>query len=64
LTSKYILWINYLAPAWSPLEAYPKAVYIVASSENPEGPFTVENEKANVAETGGGDFVIFVDPKD
>jgi len=59
-----VLWINYLEHAWSPLASYPKAMYIVATSDTPDGPFAVFNEKANVEVSGGGDFAIFVDPKD
>ena len=59
--NKFVLWINYLAPASSPLSAYPKAVYLVAVADAPQGPFKVVTPKAAVKTSGGGDFDIFVD---
>lgn len=58
------MWINYLAPAWSPLAAYPDAVYMVATSKSRHGPFTMVNEKVNLSVSGGGDFTLMVDPND
>ena len=60
-TRRFILWINYLAPASSPLKAYPNASYVVAASDTPLGPFTVVTPKAAVAVAGGGDFALLVD---
>jgi hypothetical protein len=63
-TSEYVLWINYLPPAPTPLKAYPNATFLVATSKTPTGPFIVVNEKASLAVKGGGDLAVFVDPKD
>ena len=59
-TQLYVLWINYLPPASSPLEAYPNATYVVATSSNPAGPFEVGTQRAAISATGGGDFDIMV----
>jgi len=61
---EYVLWINYLAPASSPLKAYPSAVFVVATSKSASGPFEVVTEKAAITESGGGDFTLMVDPND
>ena len=63
-TDKYVLWINYLPPKSTPLQSYPDATFIVAMSSEPEGPYQVVTEKANISETGGGDFTVMIDPKD
>ena len=57
----YLLWINHLPNASNPLIAYPDAAYVVASSDNPEGPFTVINEHVNLGISGAGDFSIMVE---
>ena len=36
-TSLYVLWINYLPPANTPLGAYPNATYLVGTSEKVRG---------------------------
>jgi hypothetical protein len=59
-TNKYLLWINFLANASSPLAAYPSAGYMVASSDSPHGPFSVITKHVAVANSGGGDFAILV----
>ena len=56
-----MLWINYLAPAPSPLKAYPNASYVVATAGTPRGPFRIVTPRAAVAVAGGGDFTLFVD---
>jgi len=61
---EYVLWINYLAPASSPLKAYPSAVFIVATSKSAQGPFKKVTTKASIAVSGGGDFTLMVDPND
>ena len=63
-TSEWVLWVNHLAPALSPLLSYPEARFVVATSARPEGPFTVVTEKANIEISGGGDFGLLVDPAD
>eukprot|EP01098_Paradermamoeba_levis_P007450 TRINITY_DN3081_c0_g1_i1.p1 TRINITY_DN3081_c0_g1~~TRINITY_DN3081_c0_g1_i1.p1 ORF type:complete len:284 (-),score=58.02 TRINITY_DN3081_c0_g1_i1:327-1178(-) len=60
-TNKYVMWINFLAPALNPLLAYPKARAMVAVSDVPEGPFVVVNDFVTLSETGMGDFTLFVD---
>jgi len=57
----YLLWINYLPNATIPLESYPDAMYIVASSKTPEGPFLVTTENVAIEQSGAGDFSILVD---
>lgn len=64
LTQKYLLWINHLPPAMSPLVAYTDARLMVAISDSPSGIFQVVTEKADIEESGGGDFTIMVDPND
>lgn len=61
-TDKFVLWINYLPPASSPLKAYGNATYIVATSTSPSGPYSVVRQRANVKNNGGGDFTLFRDP--
>ena len=61
-TERYVLWINHLSNATTPLAAYPDAAYIVASSSSPDGPFEIINEHANVAYQGAGDFSLMQDP--
>ena len=61
LTGKFVLWINYLPPASTPLAAYPHATYSAATADSPEGPFTIVTPKTAVRNTGGGDFALFVD---
>jgi len=63
-TSQYVLWINHLPEAPTPLAAYPHAGYVVATSRSPLGPFTVTTHRASVAYSGGGDLTLFVDPRD
>ena len=62
-SKEFVLWVNYLAPASSPLRAYPKAVFLVFTSQSPLGPFKLESGPtgAEVAHTGGGDFTLFQD---
>ncbi len=62
-TGLYVLWINYLPPASSPLSAYPKATYLRFASKSPSGPFTLvkNGADASVAVSGGGDFTLFLD---
>ena len=43
-----MLWVNHLAPAATPLESYPDARLMVATSASPNGTFEVVNERANV----------------
>jgi len=57
-SKKYVLWINFLSPARSPLEAYSNATLIVAISDTRQGPFQVTTAKANVAVSGAGDFTV------
>ena len=61
---EWVLWVNHLAPAISPLVSYPEAGFLVASSPTPEGPFTVITTRAGVEISGGGDFALMVDPND
>lgn len=63
-TGKFVLWINHLPPASSPLASYPNAGLLVATSELPDGTFQVVTEKANLAVSGGADFNLMVDPND
>lgn len=68
LTNLYVLWINYLPPATSPLAAYPKATFLRFVSKTPSGPYmpVQNNTAASVAVSGGGDFTLFfgADSKD
>lgn len=61
-TARYVLWINYLPPAPNPLEAYPRATYVIATSATADGPFNVVTSNATVEHTGGGDVTLMVDP--
>ena len=63
LTGQYVLWINYLPEASSPLSAYPKANYLRFVSKEPSGPYAIVSNGtgANVAASGGGDFTLFSD---
>lgn len=61
-TSEFVLWINHLPEASTPLEAYPNAGFVVSVSKSPEGPFRVVTARAAVAYSGGGDLALFVDP--
>ena len=63
-TLEYVLWINYLAPAATPLASYPHAVLMVATSNSSMGPFNIVSEMANIEVSGGGDFGLMVDPND
>ena len=36
-TGQFVLWINHLAPALTPLVSYPDARLMVATSSSPEG---------------------------
>ena len=47
-TGQFVLWVNHLAPAATPLESYPDARLMVAVSTSPNGTFEVVNERANV----------------
>ena len=38
-------------------------MYVVATSDTPDGPFEVVTEKASVEVSGGGDFAILIDQK-
>ena len=60
-TREYVLWVNHLPMASSPLAGYPNASYVVAVSDSPESVFRVVNKAASTGYTGGGDFTIFVD---
>ena len=63
-SQEYVLWINHLAPASTPLASYPDARFMVATSASAVGPFTVVTEKAAIEVSGGGDFNLMVDPND
>lgn len=60
-TAKYLLWVNHLPNDTTPLAAYGKAGYTVASSDSPKGPFEVVTEAAALSEGSAGDADIFVD---
>jgi beta-xylosidase len=59
---EWVMWIYYLPEAPTPLEAYPRARYIVAVSPRPNGPFHIVNSNASVMYSGGGDFALLIDP--
>ena len=63
-TKLFVLWVNYLPPKSTPLASYPDATFLVATSSTPQGPYTVVTQKANISQTGGGDFTVMIDPKD
>lgn len=64
MSGQYVLWINHLPPAITPLVSYPDARLMVAISPTPDGLFEVVTEKANIEVSGGGDFNLMIDPKD
>lgn len=61
-TRRYVLWINFLPPASTPLTAYPDAVLLVGTATAPEGPYDIVTKKANLSHSGAGDFTVMVDP--
>lgn len=61
-SGKFILWVNFLPPAATPLAAYPNATIVVAESTTAFGPFTVRETHATVAHKGVGDIALLVDP--
>ncbi len=63
-TGQFVLWINHLPPASTPLASYPDARLMVAISSDPKGVFEVVTEKAHLEIGGGGDFNLMVDPND
>ena len=60
-TGLYLLWINFLHDAKTPLQSYPNAGYTVATSPTPNGPFTTVTERANLRYPGSGDASIMQD---
>lgn len=38
-TGEFVLWVNRLAPAATPLASYPHATLLVAGAQQPAGPF-------------------------
>ena len=61
VTNQWVLWINYLPPAYkTPLAAYPHARYVVATADTPMGPYSVATANASMAQSGGGDFAVLV----
>lgn len=60
---QFVLWINYLdgLQCSRPINAYPTAGLMVATSDSPAGPFAVVPPRANLGVEGAGDFVTFVD---
>ena len=60
-TGKFVLWINFLPPAPTPLAAYPNATILVATSTDPSGLFTVVTPSANIEHKGSGDLTLMVD---
>merc|ERR1719348_443070 len=63
-TQEWVLWVNHLPMAISPLVAYPNAGFLVATSSTPSGPYNVVTERARVQVSGGGDFAVMIDPND
>ena len=63
-SGRFILWINHLPPAVTPLASYPNARLMVAESSSPSGIFQMVNPKAQIEISGGGDFNLMVDPYD
>jgi hypothetical protein len=63
-THELVLWINYLAPAKTPLASYPGARLMVAVSDSPEGPYEIVTDFAAIEASGGGDFNLMIDPND
>ena len=60
-TKKFVLWINFLPPAPTPLEAYPNATILVATAANAAGPFSVVTPRANIEHKVSGDLTVMVD---
>ena len=66
-TGEYVLWINRLPPASSPLSAYPHAMFLVFTAPAPTGPFKLVSNAttgASVKVSGGGDFTLFKEADD
>ncbi len=59
-TGLYVLWLNYLPNASSPLAAYPTAELLVATSSTVDGPFAFESIVTGLAHAGAGDFTLMV----
>ena len=59
-TDKYVLWINHLPDAATPLAAYHDTRYVVGMSDSKAGPFTVVREKAALSQSAPGDADILV----
>ena len=53
-TRKYVLWYNWYATLWN-------GQLGVATSDKPEGPFTIVNDNVKVVNSGPGDENLFVD---
>ena len=56
-TGEYVLWINLLYQSsveQTPLDAYPNATYLVATSASPTGPFAVVNASVFLQASGAG----------
>jgi hypothetical protein len=53
-TKKYVLWYNWYATLWN-------GQLGVATSDKPEGPFTIVNDNVKVVNSGPGDENLFVD---
>ena len=49
LTQQYVLWVNHLPDDKTPLAAYGRAGYFVATSPTPNGPFTTVREAASLS---------------
>jgi beta-xylosidase len=66
LTKLYVLWVNRVqrsGPFGEP--NFLDATYVVATSQTPDGQFTVVNTKVQTLEYGNpGDFALFVDDND
>ena len=60
LRSRFVLWVNRVKLLLG-LPNYLDSDLLVAVSPNPEGPFTVVTEKANVQHGNPGDFTLFID---
>ena len=61
-TQRYVLWVDFLPNASSPLAAYPKAELLVATSDTAEGPFTLLHSATGLGHSGPGDFTLMVLP--
>lgn len=55
-TGKYVLWAN-LVPGGD----FSESAYVVATSDTPEGPFTVASKDSPTRYAAGGDFDLLVD---